>query len=294
VTVRARTLLDAPSNLGLEPPAPGVEPGTAKAPAALRRAGLRFALDAAEGGVVTPPAYSHESGATRIRNARAIATYSRALADRIGDLLDRDTFPIVVGGDCSILLGAGLALRRRGRYGLAFVDGHRDLATPETSTTGGVAGMDLALATGTGPAALADLDGLSPLFRPEDVVVVGHRDGADTGGPAPTGMVLRALDSLDRTSLAREGAAVAAALEECETEGFWIHVDVDVLDSRLMPAVDSPQNGGLGFEELAELLHPLLGSSRASGVELTIFDPDRDPGRFHALHLVAALADAFH
>jgi arginase len=288
-----RTVLDAPSNLGLEPPAPGVEPGTAKAPAALRRAGLLLALGGEDGGVVAPPAYSHELEPTGIRNAEGIAAYSRALAARIGEVLDAGSFPIVVGGDCSVLLGAGLALRRRGRYGLAFIDGHRDLLTPETSKTGGAAGMDLALATGTGPAALADLDGLSPLFAPEDVEVIASRDGPHTAGAAPEGMTLRPLDSFDRSDLGRQGAAIIAALERRETEGFWIHLDVDVLDSDVMPAVDSPQPGGLCLEELAELLSPLLASPHAVGIEITIFDPDLDPAQFHAFRLVAALADAF-
>ena len=65
-----------------------------------------------------------------------------------GDLLDRGRFPLVLGGDCSLLLGPTLALRRCGRFGLVFLDGHEDLLTPETSQSKDVAGMDLALACG--------------------------------------------------------------------------------------------------------------------------------------------------
>ena len=86
-----------------------------------------------------------------MRNAAALADYARALADEIGSVLSRGAFPIVLGGDCSILLGSLLALRRRGRYGLLFLDGHADFAHPSEDPAGEAASMDLALATGRGP-----------------------------------------------------------------------------------------------------------------------------------------------
>jgi len=179
---RVVTLLDAPSNLGLRPPAPGRAPGVVRMPEALRRAGLAARLGAAEGGRVAAPTYRPEIDArTGIRNAAAIRAYSVGLADRVKALLDRGAFPLVLGGDGSILLGTLLGLHRRGRHGLLFVDGHTDFLTPATSRTGGAAGMDLALATGRGPAELADLEGRRPLVRDEDVTVLGYRD---VGGPA--------------------------------------------------------------------------------------------------------------
>jgi arginase len=84
-------------------------------------------------------------------NAAAMATYTRQLADRIGALVDVGEFVLVLGGDCSILLASILALRRRGRYGLAFLDGHSDFRHPANSSrVGAAAGEDLALVTGRG------------------------------------------------------------------------------------------------------------------------------------------------
>ena len=75
--------------------------------------------------------------------------------------------------------------------------------------------------------------------------------------------------------------------------GFWVHVDADVLNDDIMPAVDSRAPGGLSYEALVALLRPLLASPRALGVELTIYDPDRDPegnvGRAFTAALVEAL-----
>jgi arginase len=72
-----------------------------------------------------------------------------------------------------------------------------------------------------------------------------------------------------------------------EVQGFWIHLDVDVLDESIMPAVDSPDPDGLGWDDLRDLLRTLVRSPLATGLEVTVFDPDLD----HDGALAAALAD---
>ena len=123
--MRKIVVIDAPSNLGLRPPAPGTVPGCYKLAGALREQRIVRRLGAAEGGVVVPPRY--DRGDWRegdgVFNAAAIARYTRTLADRIERHVRAGEFPVVLGGDCSIQLGATLALRRIGRYGLAAVDG---------------------------------------------------------------------------------------------------------------------------------------------------------------------------
>jgi arginase len=115
-------VLDAPSNLGLRPPAPGREPGVRRLAEALRACGIVERLGAFDAGVVAAPPYSPEIDvATGVRNGSVMPAYTLALAERIGELLDESAFPVVLGGDCSILLGAMLSLARRGTFGLAFV-----------------------------------------------------------------------------------------------------------------------------------------------------------------------------
>jgi arginase len=266
--------------------------------AALRATGLLAQLGAEDAGEVTAPPYSPAlDPVVRIRNATAIRDYSRALAGRLGALLGSGRFPLVLGGDCSILLGTMLALRQRGRYGLVYVDGHTDFATPETSPSGGAAGMDLALGAGRGPDVLSDLDGLGPLVREEDMVLLGHRDVADPESdraPVVSGTAIRRHDlrALRGGGIERTAAGTLATLRTCGLDGFWIHVDVDVLDSVLMPAVDSPQPDGLSYEELRQLLDPFLASDLVAGIQFTIFDPDLDPDGRHARELARAIADA--
>src|SRR5689334_12903855 len=131
--MRRIAVLDAPSNLGLRPPTATSVPGCAKAPGALRDHGLVARLDAHDAGCVTPARYDPAGWqpGDGVAQSDDIAVFTKRLADRIGRLLASGHFPLVLGGDCSILLGAGLAMRRHaanldGRIGLVYVDGHSD------------------------------------------------------------------------------------------------------------------------------------------------------------------------
>jgi arginase len=292
---RKLAILDAPSNLGLMPPAEGQEPGARHLAAALRSHSLVAQLGASDAGTVTPPRYdAARDPETLLRNGPAIRDYTFQLADAVEALLGDDYFPLVLGGDCSILLGTLLALRRMGDYGLAYLDGHRDFQTPQTSATGGAAGMDLALVTGRGPELLSQFDGYDRLVRDEAVVVLGHRDRVEPDADGSraifeTSIRLRDLEAVRQLGPAQAAEEALAALRAAGVSGFWIHLDVDVLDSTLMPAVDAPQPDGLSYEELGELVRPLLESGHAAGMQVTIYDPDRDPGGSAGRQLAAWL-----
>jgi arginase len=82
-------------------------------------------------------------------------------------------------------------------------------------------------------------------------------------------------------------------LERPEIEGFWIHLDADVLDQTVMPAVDSPNPHGLSYRDLVAILQVLVRSDRLAGMEITILDPELDPGRRYAAELTAAIVESF-
>lgn len=280
---RQVAILDAPSNLGLMPPSPGLQPGVGRLPDALRERGLVSRIDAVDAGRVIPPAYDPvvdpQAG---VRNCEAIASYAVALADRVSDLLESSHFPLVLGGDCSLLLGPLLALRRAGRFGLCFIDGHLDLLTPETSQSKGAAGMDLALAIGYGPARLANLEDSGPIVQEEDVVVLGYRGditgyGALTNTEGRPGFLWLPLSEVRARGAGNGVQAALSRLLSPPIEGFWIHLDVDVLNDDAMPAVDSRQPDGMTYSELREVLSEMLVSPSAVGMDITILDPDRDP-----------------
>lgn len=291
--MRKFAIVEAPSILGLKPT--GVE----ILPDSLLANGLAERLNARRAGRVEAPPYrTDRDPATLTLNAKGISLYSPRLADAIGFVLENGEFPIVLGGDCSILLGSMLALRRRGRYGLLFIDGHADFYQPEANPNGEAASMDLAFATGRGPAVITDMEGCRPLVRDEDAVAFGFRDaeeqaqyGSQPLPPATLSFDLARVRELGVTAAARE--ALSRLLREDGPDGgFWIHLDADVLNDAIMPAVDYRLPDGLSWAELAAVLRIALESERAVGMEVTIYNPKLDPDGVSGRGLTAILIEA--
>jgi arginase len=286
-------IVSAPSNLGLRPPVAGGVPGAGKAPEALREAGLFARLMSAgarDAGVVLAGRYVDDDAVRppgRVRNEDAIIDHARRLAGRVSQVLDAGDRPLVLGGDCSILLGIGLALSQRGPAGLVHVDGHTDFRHPgNNEACASVAGEDLAAAVGLHRPAIADIDGAGPYFEPRRAVHLGHRDD-DEGAEEARGVLGLVVSS--REVIAAGPADVAVRAVATAGGGFWLQVDVDVLDPAVMPAVDSPDAGGLGASQLIELLAGL--APQAVGASVTVFDPDLDPDGRYA-HVVAELIES--
>jgi arginase len=301
---RRLVVLDAPTNLGLRPPRPGVIPGVAGMAQALRARRLVERLAAADAGRVDVPAYSPEPDfTTGFRNGPAIRAFSERLADRTSAIARAGDFAVVLGGDCSVLIGNMLGLKPLGRHGLVFIDGHDDF-TPvrdQAKVRGLVtaAGQDLALVTGRGPAALADIGGARPYVDEADVVVFGmyhdpdYADDYDMRLLDTTSIRQRRVDWVRALGGRAAAEETLAWLNSRRLDGYWIHLDVDVLDQSVMPAVDSPNPHGLYIDELVDALQVFLASPKAVGLEITIYDPDLDPDGTCGDRLADAIVRAF-
>jgi len=290
-------IVGAPSSIGIRPYDEGGSRRLDLAPRALREQGLVTRLAARDRGDVIPPPYrDFERRGNRPRNEEDMVVYSRALAELVAAASTDGEFVLVLGGDCSIVLGCLLGVRGKGRIGLIYVDAHADFASPEESRTGSAASMCLALAVGRGDTPLARLGVDRPLVRPEDVVLIARRDHGEPWYGHQALLASPILDLPHEAVCARGPAGTAlAALERLarnDVDGFWIHLDADVLDPDVLPAVDSPTPGGLGLEELTELIGPLVRHPGALGLELTIYDPALDPDRTGAARLAEVLERA--
>lgn len=288
---RPYAIVEAPSILGLKPT--GVE----RLGSELLRHGLARRLKARHAGRVDPPSYSAErEPLTHTLNAHAIARWTPRLADAVGHVLDAGEFPVVLGGDCSILLGPALALKRRGRYGLLFIDGHADFYQPEANPNGEAASMDLAFATGHGPALLSDIEGRGPLVRSADVVAFGFRDADEQRAygsqPLPADLMALDLPAVRRMGISRAAASAIEHLTRRELDGFFIHVDADSLNETIMPAVDYRLSGGLTWDDLRAVLKAALSTGRAAGMELTIYNPSLDEDGSAGRDLVRTVGNA--
>jgi arginase len=257
------------------------------APAALRAAGIVERLGGRDAGEAEARIDdTRRDPETGVIGAAAVRRATTAIAARVGELRDAGDLPLVVGGDCTLLLGVFQALPRGS--GLWFVDGHADFYDGVSSPTGEAADMDLAILTGHGPPGLL----AGPLVDPADVILLGHRpdelhpDVADENArldPAIRALTAPEVRELGAAHVGREAAA------QLSPGPAWLHLDLDVLDESALPAVSYPQPLGLDWDELVALARPLVAAPNLLGVSVADFNPDRDPEGVHAARIVGAL-----
>jgi arginase len=276
-------ILDAPLDCS------GAGRGEERAPAALRAGGVVERLGARDAGEAQARVddAARDPG-TGVIGAGAVRRATAAIAERVGEVLGTGETPLVLGGDCTLLLGVFQALPRGS--GLWFVDGHADFYDGASSPTGEAADMDLAVLTGHGPRGLfADEQ---RLVDPAAVVLLGHRP--DTLHPdvaeenARLDPAIRALTApaVRERGAGRAGREAAEALAHLPA---WLHLDLDVLDESALPAVSYPQPLGLDWDELVALVRPLAAAPGLLGVSVADFNPDLDVGGVHADRVVGAL-----
>lgn len=257
--------------------------GEAAAPQALRAHGLPDLVDEDLGDAATIIDSTVRDVRTGVlalpETVQAARTLTGALLTAMSGHPERR--PLVVGGDCSILLGIIPALRRRiGAVGLWFLDGHPDYLEGPASASGETADMDLAVITGVGALQLTTLAGVAPMIAAEDVVLVGHRTaGLDQASAAELAGLPAGLRRIDAATAGLDPAAAGAqavAWLSHAAGGAWLHLDLDVLDPEDCPAVTYPQPGGLTWDQLAAVLEPMAGSPRLLGLSVADFRPDLD------------------
>lgn len=290
--MRDIVILNCPSNLGLKEPYPGHEPGVRKLPAWLRKHGLHDKLKPVVDQTVEAPVYSGVRDAeTGLLNVTALRMYTQKLAGVAGEHLKGNKVVWMLGGDCSILTGAALALRREGRYGLFYLDGHTDFMDIRLSSTGGAGGMAASLVAGRGYEGLTKLDGFDYYMEEPLLWCVGNREYDETyeeevRNSKATYFPLHAMRARGMVSLATD---FLEQMINAEVDGFWVHFDVDVLNDNIMPCVDSRTPDGLSYEELTDILGTLFIHPLFTGVTITILDPELDRDGKYTRELVKVL-----
>ena len=284
----------------------GVTTAEALAPSVLRAEGLIDALaqhnDVADYGdiEITPKPASRrdrESGVIAPETLLGMVMATRAAVTRAYQ--DR-RMPVLIGGDCPVLLGGLLAARDQLGHGpaLLFVDGHEDSYPPKDSLTGEAADMELGLALGfTKLTGLDELGTLLPLVNPHEVVLLGPRDRAEVeaDGIRSIGTRVVVLDDTEMRA-AGIGVTVQSWLDQFQHQPgrFWFHLDWDVLSTDDMPAVSYPQPGGLTWGEVDEIARAAIHADHLIGIDTTIYNPQLDRDRSVARRIVAFLADVTH
>ena len=209
---------------------------------------------------------------TGIKDFNLWIDLSNDLSRKLGAILDRGSFSLLLGGDCSMLVGIFSAFARRDtEVGLVFLDGHADFHSPETSASGDPADMELAILTGRGPEKIAQIAGKYPLLKDEEVVVYGIR--------AWDHIAASNIEVYDRQRMMENGIkhTVKEGLKNLSQKELplWLHFDVDVLDPEFMPVM-FPEPEGLTFEETHEFLGLVWASGRVIGMSIACYHPRLD------------------
>jgi arginase len=272
----------------------------ANAPAALRRAGLIEALSHScnvrdEGDVkFSRPSTTKRDAESGTVAPDSLVSMMRGVRTAVMHAFQNGRFPLVIGGDCPVLLGCLAACNKARRHaGLLFVDGHEDAYLSHQSPTGEAADMELGFALGLAvPKQIQKVIGSAPLVDASEVCILGARDKKilqKTNVKSLDGMVELYNDKDLRKGTMRLANKALQRLTSKNSKRLWLHVDLDVLSTQSMPAVDYPQPGGLSWKQLEELTKTVLSSGSIIGCNVTIYNPDLDPENRSAKRIVKYL-----
>jgi len=272
--------------------------GTELAPAALRGRELLARVGARDAGDLDVAIHGDERDPeTGVIGAGGVLSMTAAVRRAVRDVAEAGDRPLVLGGCCSLVPGALAGMRDAGkRMGVAYVDGHVDVYDGRTSPTGEAADMPMSVAFGLGPAAWVEAAG-GVGADPAETIVLGAReeeeaaDVADLLSGTLAAMEVLGPDDLRGGGLRESGARAAERLGR-DGGRFWIHLDVDVLDEREMPATDYLMPGGLDWDELTELMEPLGASGALAGISIGCVNPEKDPSGEYTERTCALLARA--
>ncbi len=271
--------------------------GIATAIGVLREAGLAKRLgDVRDAGDLELPGPTGARGASGLLNERSLGRLVEATREAVGRSLDRRRRPLLVGADCPVLLGALAAGRdRHGAAGLLLVDGHEDAWPPRLSPTGEASDSEVAIALGLVDDLPEPLDRLTPWLTPGDLAMLGPRDRRELEAAGVDSLQGTVALFRDDTAVRAHGATASArdAIAALETDAvpFWLHLDLDVLQTDDFAAADYLQPGGLSWQQLTQIAGEALAERRCLGCSVVIYNPDLDPEHTAAARIVRFLSD---
>lgn len=276
--------------------------GQEQAPQRLRDAGLVQSLvscgfDVTDMGDLTKVSFSPDTKNPKKQNLKHVLNVLSEVVDSVDMAITNHTWPLVIGGDCSVTIGVIAALiNHYPDLGLSYLDGDVDLNTPETTHTGIFDGMVMAHIVGRGADELRKFGARCPLLDEKQIALFGYSVQAGGVDPAEIDMLGEAqMVKYPLEEVVGDVAAAAhSALHELESkaEHFLVHFDVDVVDYDDFPAVDVPHRPGLTLSQAMKALGIFAGSPKAVGLVVTEFNADQDADGSLARTLVGAIKGA--
>lgn len=263
--------------------------GSDMGPSAIRLAGLKQSLldlghepEESLPVISVPPQEFVTEGDPSAKFLDPIADACFALADRVSTSMDDGAFPLVLGGDHSIAIGtlAGLGSHYRSndlRWGVLWIDAHGDFNTPETTPSGNIHGMSLAVACGYGPKQLVDLYGGFRKLDPANVVVLGARDldSGEKGNLRRAGVTVYSMTEADRLGIAETIRRIVSFFKD-RVDALHVSVDMDAMDPMFAPGVGIPLPGGFSYREVLLMAEEFAASGLLRSAEIVEVNPVLD------------------
>lgn len=263
--------------------------GSDMGPSAIRLAGIKERLESLNhktfehADIFQPQPQEYEQvGNPKAKYLKPIVNACTKLASKVEDISSQGDFPLVLGGDHSIVLGslAGLAAsakKENKKIGVLYVDAHGDFNDTNTSPTGNIHGECLAASAGIGLPELTNLYFEGQKVDPKNICFVGCRD-LDPGEKElmkKAGVTVFTMSDIDRQGFPE---VVKKVLKFFETHADWIHVsfDMDVLDPMFAPGTGIPLPGGLTNREALLLMEEMASIGKVKSAEIVEVNPILD------------------
>jgi arginase len=220
---------------------------------------------------------TEDSGPQNLRNFPQFIEDTTKVYHSLSSWTEPDDLVFCLGGECSLITGEIAAFKKRfaGRPGILWMDAHGDFNTPATSPSGFIGGMCLALTCGRGPSLTDEIEKLRPLVLEENIIHVGSRalDSDEAKGMEESALELYPASRVRRNGIEETGQTVARDLaERCD----WIicHLDLDVIDPRVIPAVNFPASGeALVMEDVVVIIRRLCSTGKLRVLNIAAYNP---------------------
>ncbi len=275
--------------------------GVDMGPSAIRYANIinrmeKFGYDVVDyGDLYIPTPNKNVSENIKLRHLKEVKAVNEELAKAVSNIIKDGRYPLVLGGDHSIGIGtiAGIA-ENYSNLGVIWFDAHGDLNTPETSPTGNIHGMPLAISLGYGHTDLVNILNFSPKLKPENIVIIGARflDKGEKELIKQLGIKICTMHEIDKFGMAKVMEEAILYLKN-NTDGVHLSFDLDGLDPSAAPGVGTPVNGGLTYREGHLAMEMIAEAGLLISAEFVEVNPILDNGNKTAEVAVGLIASAF-
>lgn len=276
--------------------------GVDMGPSAIRYAGvietlenLQYSMDDLGDVPISRPDKERERQEGNLRNLKQVADANQKLAEMVDQEIAKNRFPLVLGGDHSIAIGslAGIS-KHYENLGVIWYDAHGDLNSNETSPSGNIHGMPLAVSLGIGHERLTNILDYQPKIKPENIVIVGARslDPGEKELIREKGIKVYTMHEIDSIGMTKVISETIEYLKE-RTDGVHLSLDLDGLDPEEAPGVGTPVIGGLSYRESHLAMEMLEESNILTSAEFVEVNPILDDKNKTATVAVGLIGSLF-